>query len=294
MTIVPKNWKDFQHYKDRNPPWIRLHKKLLDDYDFHCLHVASRALAPLLWLIASENIDGEIDCDYRKLGFRLHMEPSELEAALKPLLDSGFFLCKDDASNPLADCKQDAVPSHCISLHFNTEADGGFVSLANQNQNPNPEPKPPEQPPPQIDESQYDPNFDKRIEPLWQRLQAGLSKAKPNHAPPRLTKERRFSLWRCLQEHSPDEIANAACWLFTSGDRRAKFVDESAYPLDTLLKPEHVTKYVEAAEVWLKNRDRPSDVVAKFEASRKHRESLVGASNADGQTGKAIGTNGRP
>ena len=27
-----KNWGEFQHYKKRNPPWIKLHKKLLDDF----------------------------------------------------------------------------------------------------------------------------------------------------------------------------------------------------------------------------------------------------------------------
>jgi hypothetical protein len=52
-----KNWAEFQHYKDRSPPWIRLHRSFLDDYDFHCLPVASRALAPMLWLLASENKD---------------------------------------------------------------------------------------------------------------------------------------------------------------------------------------------------------------------------------------------
>jgi len=24
-----KNWGKFQHYKDRNPPWIKLHRGLL-------------------------------------------------------------------------------------------------------------------------------------------------------------------------------------------------------------------------------------------------------------------------
>ena len=39
-----KNWSKFQHYKNRNPPWIRLHVEILDDYkadgtenDFHAL-----------------------------------------------------------------------------------------------------------------------------------------------------------------------------------------------------------------------------------------------------------------
>ena len=49
--IRPKNWHSFQHYKDRDPTWIKLHKKLLDDYEFQSLPLASRALAPMLWLL---------------------------------------------------------------------------------------------------------------------------------------------------------------------------------------------------------------------------------------------------
>jgi hypothetical protein len=32
-----KNWRSFQHYGKRNPPWIKLHRALLDDYAFCAL-----------------------------------------------------------------------------------------------------------------------------------------------------------------------------------------------------------------------------------------------------------------
>lgn len=104
MILTPKNWKSFQHYKDRSPAWIKLHKALLDDYEFACLPVASKALAPLLWLLASEYEDGKIDATLDKLAFRLHMTRGDLANALSPLLEKGFF----DASEPLAERKQDA------------------------------------------------------------------------------------------------------------------------------------------------------------------------------------------
>jgi hypothetical protein len=58
MKMRVKNWESFQHYKDRSPPWIKFHKSLLDDFDYQRLQLASKALAPMLWLIASEQMDG--------------------------------------------------------------------------------------------------------------------------------------------------------------------------------------------------------------------------------------------
>lgn len=108
--IRPKNWGDFQHYKDRDPPWIKLHKKLLDNYEFQSLPVASRALAPMLWLLASEDKNGLIDAQHSKLGFRLRMSVQEVEDALKPLIEANFFEVAHSASEALAEVVQDATP----------------------------------------------------------------------------------------------------------------------------------------------------------------------------------------
>jgi hypothetical protein len=110
MKIAPRNWRDFQHYKDRNPPWIRLHRSLLDNKDFQRLPVASRALAPMLWLIASESVDGVINADPDDLAFRLRSTEKEVSVALKPLIEKHFFEPVLSASKPLADCSHVAVP----------------------------------------------------------------------------------------------------------------------------------------------------------------------------------------
>jgi hypothetical protein len=104
VRLIPKGWRDFQHYTNRNPPWIRLHRRLLDDRDFHSLPLASRALAPMLWLLASESLDGSIDGDVAELAFRLRQTEKEIDAALKPLISKGFFVVQQDASSVLADC----------------------------------------------------------------------------------------------------------------------------------------------------------------------------------------------
>jgi hypothetical protein len=40
MKLIPKNWGKFQHYKDRCPPWIKLHRDLLNDREF--LHLSQK------------------------------------------------------------------------------------------------------------------------------------------------------------------------------------------------------------------------------------------------------------
>jgi hypothetical protein len=107
MLLQPKNWGVFQHYKDRCPPWIKLHRDLLNDRVYMCLPLASKALAPLLWLLASESKDGTFDGSLDELVFRLHITPKDYQDGVKPLIDKGFFVV---ASGVLAECYQDAIP----------------------------------------------------------------------------------------------------------------------------------------------------------------------------------------
>lgn len=107
MKLTVKNWSEFQHYKDRAPPWVKLHKGLLDDFEFQCLPIASRALAPMLWLLASEQMDGSIDGDARKLAFRLRTTEKEITEGLNPLIKAGFLISD---SSTLATCLHLAVP----------------------------------------------------------------------------------------------------------------------------------------------------------------------------------------
>ena len=107
MLLRPRSWEKFQHYKDRCPPWIKLHRDLLVDREFMCLPIASKALAPLLWLLASESKDGSFDASLEELQFRLHISKKDYEDGLKPLIDKGFFSV---ASGVLADSLQLAIP----------------------------------------------------------------------------------------------------------------------------------------------------------------------------------------
>lgn len=54
-TFHVKNYEKFQHYKDRNPPWIRFYNATLDDYEFGQLPDASKFHLAAIWLLASRS-----------------------------------------------------------------------------------------------------------------------------------------------------------------------------------------------------------------------------------------------
>lgn len=108
MAITVKNWKEFQHYKDRRPPWIKLHRHILDNYEFHCLQDASKALAPCIWLLASEYQGGEIPLDLPMMAFRFRMDIPKLQTCLQELQNKGFIDGYQDASAVLAPCYPNA------------------------------------------------------------------------------------------------------------------------------------------------------------------------------------------
>ena len=116
-TAKVKKWAEFQHYKNRCPPWIKLQKSILDDFDFACLPIASKALAPLLWLLASESTDGDVRIDPDWLAFRLRFSVDDVRAGLTPLIEKGFLIV---ASEVLAECLQDA----CLEGEGEGETEG--------------------------------------------------------------------------------------------------------------------------------------------------------------------------
>lgn len=90
-----KNWSEFQHYKDRNPPWIKLHRALLDNYEFSRLPDASKAHLMLIWLLASQS-DGRIPQDPQFLQDKLGLDK---QPDLQMLVDEGFLIMEQSASN---------------------------------------------------------------------------------------------------------------------------------------------------------------------------------------------------
>jgi len=109
MKLHIRGWKKFQHYKDRCPPWIKLHRTLLDNMDWNSLSDFAARLIVELWLLASES-DGIIEMDCRTLAWRLRHDSKHEEtilSAVEELINNGFI---DDDSGVLAECLHNAIP----------------------------------------------------------------------------------------------------------------------------------------------------------------------------------------
>lgn len=100
-----RNWAKFQHYRDRNPPWIKLHYELMSSIDWVMADDQTRLLMIVCMMIASRH-DGKVpnNPDYIQKMSHLNKKPD-----LVSLCDTGFF---EDASTALADCKHHA--SGCL------------------------------------------------------------------------------------------------------------------------------------------------------------------------------------
>ena len=90
--IRVENWMKFQHYKNRQPPWIKLHRSLLSNKGWYDLQPESCKALVSLWLIASEEDGGIIKDDSETLAWRLHIDSNTLESVLTDLHDKGFLV----------------------------------------------------------------------------------------------------------------------------------------------------------------------------------------------------------
>ena len=81
-----KNWKKFQHFKDRRPPWIKLHREILEQRDIHLISDRSFRVLILLWLLASEDEDknGNLP-SLQDISFRLRIDEKKITQSLQEL-----------------------------------------------------------------------------------------------------------------------------------------------------------------------------------------------------------------
>lgn len=99
-----KNWKKFQHFSNRRPPWIKLYREILDDIEWHELTGDAAKILVELWLIASEGVDGQLP-PLKTLAFRLRVTEKKLNDSLSML---SHWVEQDDIA-PISEQHQDVA-----------------------------------------------------------------------------------------------------------------------------------------------------------------------------------------
>jgi hypothetical protein len=87
-ALVIPGWERFQHYKDRNPPWIKTYTELLSDEAYLQLSGHRRAILHGLWLEYARS-NCRLSLDTRTLTRRLGLKVSSSD--LQALHDAGFI-----------------------------------------------------------------------------------------------------------------------------------------------------------------------------------------------------------
>jgi hypothetical protein len=121
------NWREYQHYKDRNPPWIKLYARLLDSYQWVDLSDASKLLHMVLFLVASRTnnkIPMSSDHVKRISGIKGDVCFDELMSVLDDNGSPKYVRFYTNDSDMLAGCKQDAIPEQSRGEKRREEGDG--------------------------------------------------------------------------------------------------------------------------------------------------------------------------
>lgn len=123
-----KNWRTFQHYSMRNPPWIRVYNSLLENHVFAALPDVTKAHLVEIWLFASRsencipndpafvatriNANTPVDLDLLvSVGFlEAWVDASEVLAPSENRASNMLARSENHASNMLAPLKQGSQP----------------------------------------------------------------------------------------------------------------------------------------------------------------------------------------
>ena len=76
------NWDRFQHYKKDSPPWVKVYRDLLGDYEFMALSEGERWTLVGIWLLAAET-NNRIPNEPKWLKIRLGLRRSPSIEALE-------------------------------------------------------------------------------------------------------------------------------------------------------------------------------------------------------------------
>lgn len=114
-----REWAKYQHYRNRNPPWIKLHGELLGSFTWVTLDDDGRLLAMVCMLLAARTGNKiPLDRDYIQRAAYMVKRPD-----IRPLVDCGFAEIIDDGPETIEDKPVIAVPKVEQELALASDSD---------------------------------------------------------------------------------------------------------------------------------------------------------------------------
>lgn len=116
--IKIKNWEELQHFKDRNPIWIKLYRRILDQRDIMTLSSDAFKFLVCLWLLASEDKDqsGTLP-SVEDMAWRVKLSESRVKELLKEvdifLISDGYQ--KDIPEKRREETEKETEKNYCFS-----------------------------------------------------------------------------------------------------------------------------------------------------------------------------------
>jgi hypothetical protein len=113
-----KNWEELQHFKDRNPIWIKLYRRILDQRDIMTLSSDAFKFLVCLWLLASEDKDqsGTLPT-VEDIAWRVKLSESRVKELLKEvdtfLVSDGYQ--KDIPEKRREETEKETEKNYCFS-----------------------------------------------------------------------------------------------------------------------------------------------------------------------------------
>ncbi len=134
--IIVNRWEDFQHYKDRDPKWIKNYVRLLYDDDYMSLSPAQRGVLHGLWMMYAA-CGGTLT--FRRARAHLAQTPHEsrtFSAHVESLNHAGFI--HFSASKPLALARAGARSRELEKEKYLTRGFSQLATTASESTNEQP------------------------------------------------------------------------------------------------------------------------------------------------------------
>jgi hypothetical protein len=109
-TVRILNWREFQHYKNRGPPWIKLHRQLALKPSWRRLRGSAAKLLVDLWMLGAGDDDGEIGMTLQDIAYYTRQPQASVVEDLNALTINEFVALNKQTLAAASNVQSLAVP----------------------------------------------------------------------------------------------------------------------------------------------------------------------------------------